>query len=436
MVQIGEFSFIVATLGMTLKVTSDFLYPIVVCVSVLTAFTTPIFIKRSEHVYQFVRKHLPPKLYKFLNRHTSEQQSTVDKDWDWRRYLSRYFLRTGICSAGLLIVYMAGTRILFPFIQTHFRWFSGNVLAVLIIFLVMTPLINIMCSKKSVLYTKIWLKNQSNRMPLLTFSAIRILIACYFLGLTAKQLLNLPIFPLVVLTILAVGFIAKSDFIKGKTLKIEMRFIENFYEQTLANQRKERGIKGEHHWLDEAFYVVEFRVTETIEANTILEFCQSRFFHVTIIKIIRDGKHINVPGGNFRVLKDDVLHAIGTRNEVDACILMLENEDHINEPEEPMVTLKEYIYGQIFHKIEPKKQVICCPIKIEKDSSMIKKSIKNSGFRSKYRAYIVGIERGALSIVNPDIDTVIEEGDLIWIVGTQKTADNLLKADFLDDEEY
>jgi CPA2 family monovalent cation:H+ antiporter-2 len=101
-----------------------------------------------------------------------------------------------------------------------------------------------------------------------------------------------------------------------------------------------------------------------------------------------------------------------------------------------MITLKEYIYGQIFHKIEPEKQIICCPIKIESGSSLIKKSIKNSGFLAKYRAYIVGIERGALPIVNPDIDMIIEEGDLVWVVGSQKMADNLLKADFLDDEEY
>lgn len=435
MVQIGEFSFIVATLGMDLGVISDFLYPIVVCVSVITTFTTPIFIKRSEKVYGFAKSHLSPKLYKFLNRHTSEQQSSKDKDLDWQRYIYRFFVRTAICTAGIALVYIGGTRFLQEFVHQYVRGMGGNVLTALVTCMFMIPLINIMCSKKSVLYTKLWLKSQSNRMPLLAFTGIRIIISCGFIIITLRVLLRLPYILLVVLSLVVIVFVIKSDYIKGKTLKMEMRFVENFYEITLAKQKKERGIKGEYHWLDESFYVVEFKVTETIKQNTILEFCQSRFFHVTIIKIIRDGRHFNMPNGKFRVIEGDIIHAIGTKNEIESCILMLEKQDHIQEPQEPMVTLREYIYGQIFYEIEPEKQIICCPIHVEAGSSLIRKSIKNSGFRPQYKGYILGIERGMLPIVNPDIDMVIEEGDLLWVIGTQKMANSLLKADFLDDEE-
>ena len=435
MVQIGEFSFIVATLGKTLGVISDFLYPIVVCVSVITTFTTPIFIKRSEKAYEFARRHLTPKLYKFLNRHTSEQQSTADKDWDWKRYITKFFVRTGICTACIFLTFIGGTKFLDPFVQQYIHGFAGDLIAAIITCGFMIPLISIMCSKKSVLYTKLWLKNQANRMPLLAFTGMRIVISCAFVVMTLRKLLHLPYIVLVIMSLLAIVLIVKSDYIKGKTLKMEMRFVENFYETTLAKQRKERGIKGEYHWLDESFFVVEFKVTETIEKNTLLEFTQSRFFHVTIMKIIRDGKHVNMPNGKYRVIKGDVIHAIGTKNEIESCLLMLEKEDHIQEPEEPMVTLREYIYAQIFHEIQPEKQIICCPIKVEADSDLIKRSIKNSGFRSRYKGYILGIERGMLPIVNPDVNMVIEEGDLLWVIGTQKMANSLLKADYLDEEE-
>ena len=351
MVQIGEFSFIIASLGMSLGVISDFLYPIVVCVSVITTFTTPIFIKNSERVYEFARHHLSPKLYKFLNRHTSEQQSTADKDWDWNRYIKRFFVRTLICTVAILFIYVGGTSFLLPFLQEYMHGIEANFIAAGITCLFMILLINIMCSKKSVLYTKLWLKSQANRMPLLAFTGMRIVISCGFIVMTLRKLLHLPYIPLIVLSFAAIVFIVKSDYIKGKTLKIEMRFIENFYENTLARQKRERGIKGEHHWLDESFFVVEFNVTKTIPQNTILEFCQSRFFHVTIIKIIRDGKHLNMPSGKTRVIEGDVIHAIGTKTEIEACILMLENAEHIQEPQEPMVTLREYIYGQIFYEI-------------------------------------------------------------------------------------
>lgn len=311
----------------------------------------------------------------------------------------------------------------------------GSVITAVITCGFMIPLINIMCSTKNVLYTKLWLKSQANRMPLLAFTGIRILVACGFIVMTLRRLLHLPYILLVVLSLAAIIFIVKSDYIKGKTLKMEMRFIENFYETTLERQKKERGIKGEYHWLDEAFYVVEFKVIETVRENTILEFCQSRMFHVTIIKVIRDGKHVVMPNGKYRLMEGDMIHAIGTKNEIEACILMLEKAAHIQEPEEPMVTLREYIYGQIFREIEPEKQVICCPIQIESGSSLIKKSIKNSGFRPKYKGHILGIERGKLPILNPDINMVIEEGDLLWVIGTQKMANSLLQADFLDEEE-
>ena len=177
MVQIGEFSFIIASLGMSLGVISDFLYPIVVCVSVITTFTTPIFIKNSERVYEFARHHLSPKLYKFLNRHTSEQQSTADKDWDWNRYIKRFFVRTLICTVAILFIYVGGTSFLLPFLQEYMHGIEANFIAAGITCLFMIPLINIMCSKKSVLYTKLWLKSQANRMPLLAFTGMRIVIS-------------------------------------------------------------------------------------------------------------------------------------------------------------------------------------------------------------------------------------------------------------------
>jgi CPA2 family monovalent cation:H+ antiporter-2 len=43
--QIGEFSFIIATLGMSMNVTSNFLYPVIVAVSAITTFTTPFMVK-------------------------------------------------------------------------------------------------------------------------------------------------------------------------------------------------------------------------------------------------------------------------------------------------------------------------------------------------------------------------------------------------------
>ena len=107
MVQIGEFSFIIATLGTSLGVISDFLYPVVVCVSVITTFTTPLFIKNSEKVYKFLDEKLPDGLWVFIKKNTSENRSNKDKDKDWFSYIKKVLSRTLICYVVMYIIYLS-----------------------------------------------------------------------------------------------------------------------------------------------------------------------------------------------------------------------------------------------------------------------------------------------------------------------------------------
>ncbi|TBU73052.1 cation/H(+) antiporter [Pseudomonas daroniae] len=60
--QIGEFSFIIATLGMTLQVTSDFLYPVAVAVSVITTLTTPYLIRSADPLAISLGKVMPQRV--------------------------------------------------------------------------------------------------------------------------------------------------------------------------------------------------------------------------------------------------------------------------------------------------------------------------------------------------------------------------------------
>jgi CPA2 family monovalent cation:H+ antiporter-2 len=65
--QIGEFSFIIAALGLSLKVTSGFLYPIAVCVSALTTFVTPYLLRASDPLVSWLERRLPPTMQSYLN---------------------------------------------------------------------------------------------------------------------------------------------------------------------------------------------------------------------------------------------------------------------------------------------------------------------------------------------------------------------------------
>jgi CPA2 family monovalent cation:H+ antiporter-2 len=65
--QIGEFSFIIAALGVSLKVTSSFLYPIAVAVSALTTLTTPYLIRAADPLTRHLAGHVPAPIARVCN---------------------------------------------------------------------------------------------------------------------------------------------------------------------------------------------------------------------------------------------------------------------------------------------------------------------------------------------------------------------------------
>ena len=433
MVQIGEFSFIVATLGMSLSVISDFLYPIVVCVSVITSFTTPIFINNSEKVYRFLDRKLPSGFKIFLRKNTSERQSDDDKDRDWLLYIRMVLVRTGISSAAMFVIFLMGTKYLEPFLYGLIESdVTGRLLSAAVIIGMMIPFAAIMNgSVNDALMTKLWLKHRANRLPLLTLKGMRIMLSACFIALVLRNIFHIPFGLIVIIAAVPIAMIVHSDYMKGKTIDLEMRFLSNFSEKTLAKAKKERGIKGNYVWLNESLLVAEFQVTDASEHRTIYEFSSSRAFQVEIIKIIRGDKRINMPKADEMVLAGDILHMMGTHDEIESCMMLLEREDCIEYTDRPDVSLKDYLYAQTFHGIEPEQQLICCPIRIESDSEFLRKSIKNSGIRSRYRGTVIGIERDNLPIPNPDIETIIQKGDMIWVLGSQRMAEALIKGGVL-----
>ncbi len=432
MVQIGEFSFIVATLGMSLGVIGDFLYPIVVCVSVITSFMTPIFIRKAPYVYEFLDRKLPQGLKVFIKTNTSERQSKDDKDDDWKRYLKRIGTRTLICSMAMFVIYWLCTSYLENFVLKYSTEQGAAIITAAVAVVAMLPFIALMHGTNKVLYTKLWIKHKANKLPLLTLKFIRILIGAMFVALTLNKLLNWP-FALVVIVVCPFAYkVVKSDYMRGKTKAIEMSFIANFYEKTLAKRKKERALTGKYHWLDEALYVVRLKIVADEDALYVKDIGRNMHVNVGIIKVIRKGKHYNMPSGEFELKKDDELHMMAKDEEIQTSLMILEGLEYIEKTPRPKETLKNYIYGQTFEHVPAEKQIICVPINVSANAFFANKSIKNSGIREKYKGSVIGIERDNLAITHPSIMTVLKAGDLIWVIGTKEMATKLIRDDLLE----
>ena len=105
MAQIGEFAFIVAALGLSLGVTSDFLFPVAVGASAITTFTTPYLIKFSPAFYEFLVRVLPAKWIAGLNSYSSSTHQ-IQAESNWKRVMGTYIniaITNGIVLLALLL---------------------------------------------------------------------------------------------------------------------------------------------------------------------------------------------------------------------------------------------------------------------------------------------------------------------------------------------
>lgn len=433
MMQIGEFSFIVATLGMSFGVISDFLYPIIVCVSVITAFATPFFIKGSERFYKYLDRRLPSKVKAALRRNTSESQTRNAHDKDWNQYIKNISIRTGACSSILFLFYWAGIRYLMPEIRGAIgSTFAGNAISAAIIITLMLPVINVMFDSNTVLFYKLWVKHRSNHLPLITMRALRTLIAACFIALVLRKIFHIPFIILVLIAVIPMIFIIRSAWLNGVTIAMEKRFIANFSQRTLDKAKKDRTRHKNYRWLDESLYVVEFEIIDPEFKKTILEFTKRRDFVVTIIRIIRKDGYVNMPSADEVIQYGDVLQMLGTWDEVDACTILLEKDEAIKYTDSDDKTLKDFMYGQRFEGVPEEGELVCVPIKLDGDSKFIRKSIKNCGLRQAFGATIIGIERGALPIVSPDINTVLAKDDIVWLIGGEYMVERLIRSGLMD----
>ena len=178
--QIGEFAFIIATLGVSLGVTSDFLYPIVVAVSVITIFLTPYMIRLAEPAYGFLEKHLPAKWISFLDRYASGSAPTdAGKESYWKKYLTAIVKLTVIYTIVCAAICMLSFRFLVPLANQWLPGIWGNVLSATATILAMAPFLrSIMIRKlRSEEFVTLWGQSRANRAPLVASVVIRIFIA-------------------------------------------------------------------------------------------------------------------------------------------------------------------------------------------------------------------------------------------------------------------
>jgi CPA2 family monovalent cation:H+ antiporter-2 len=399
--QIGEFSFIIATLGLTLNVTSNFLYPVAVAVSVLTAFTTPYMIKFSDPVYKRIEKILPQKWNKALSRYNVEAQNITEIS-DWKKILRFYFVNVVLFSVIIITIILLSTKYIAPYFADY-KW--GQLITVGISLIILSPFLWALAFRRThkQAYANIWVKTKQ-RGPLLVLLASRVLLAILFIGFLFDRLFS-PLIALigVIVSVMILALLSKK--IKAFYGKIEMQFLTNYNERE-TGMPDSIGVLSP--W-DSHITTFEINPKSPYIGKTLFESKIREEFGVNIAVIDRGDLVINVPNRAEYLYPNDKLSVIGTDEQLEKFKLHLDSTavDSQKESTKQIVSLHHFTLGPN------------CPL--------LNRSIRESKLRERSKGLIVGIERNGKRILNPESDLVFEIGDKVWIVGNELRIQILIK---------
>ena len=416
MAQIGEFSFIIASLGLSLGVISDYLYPVVVAVSVITTFLTPYMIRLATPAYTALEHRLPVELISSLNHLTTSRPST-QKNSLWKRLLTQmtintivYSILTSAVIALMFTFVLPFTHELFPSRGLH--WY-GNALTGVLTVLFMAPFLRAMVMKKnrSEEWRTLWEESNRNRLPLLFTILVRAVLAISYLFYVFNYLSHFTNAIMITIGVVVLALIVFSRSIKRRSILLERLFINNLRSRDIEAQvhGKKRPLY-EGKLLDRDIHIAEFDIPgdSVWMGNSLKQLNLGRKYGVHVSSIMRGGHRLNIPDGDYVIYPYDRLQVIGSDEQLSkfqhALATEVFNED--TELEKREMKLRQLI--------------------IDADSPFIGKTLQESGIRSTYSCMVVGLEEGKENLSPVPATRRFQEGDILWVVGEEEALKALL----------
>lgn len=397
--QIGEFSFIIATMGLSLKMTGPQLYPIAVAVSALTAFTTPYMIKLSGPFYVWLSNNLPQNWISVIDRYSHEGQKAKPTS-DWNKYITSYLIQTVIHTILIVGIVLVVANIVLPAIDNFNNSPAMRLAAAITTLLLISPLLWALAIRKihAGIANRLWEKRYY-RGPMIVMQVIRLIIAIVIIGFLVHNILSY-LWALVLLIVTISALLLNYKRLQLIHSWAERRFISNL------NEKEQLDIKqsGAHLTPWDA-HITNFTVSPDFKGIglTLMELQLRETYGVNIAMIKRGAFTIQAPDRQERIYPEDRLFVIGTDDQV------ISFKKHLEE-NSPTRSAKAALEDELtLQRIE-----------IKENSFIAGKTIKDSGIRERTKGLIVGIERNGERILNPESTVVLQPNDLLWIVGNTK----------------
>ena len=411
--QIGEFAFIIASLGVSLKVTSHFLYPIVVAVSVITTFLTPYMIRLAVPAYNVIDKYMPSRWRRLLDRYSSGA-SVANHSNNWKKLviaIIRIVLIYAVLSIAVTALFL---HFIVPLATDMLGDLWGRILGAALTIAAIAPFLRAMIMKKnrSEEFKSLWSDSRFNHAPLISIILLRIVIAIGFIVFIIENLFRASAALMVGIAIIVVCAMILSRFLKKQSIVLERTFVRNLhYKEIQQEYLGEKQPEYAGRLLDRDLHLSDFLIpAESAWAGkTLRELDLGKKYDVHVASIIRGKHRLNIPDGNTCIFPNDLIQVIGTDEQLSLFASVAEKAIHT-------------YYDEDFGKHEMKlKQFV-----VAKDSPFVGHSIIECGIRNKYHCLVVGIESAGEDVLRtPLVHMPLKEDDVVWVVGEEDDLNQL-----------
>ncbi|KAA9332729.1 cation:proton antiporter [Adhaeribacter soli] len=419
MAQIGEFAFIVAALGLSLGVTSDFIFPVAVGASAITTFTTPYMIKYSDHMYYFLARILPQKWILALNNYSTGTQN-IQAESTWKK-LTKSYLNIGLTNGIMLLaLLLVSVNFLLPFLNRHLENDMLSSIAALVISLgIAAPFLWALMTKQpnKMDIKELWLDPEYSRGPLLVLQLLRMALGILIITIWVDRLFTTSLAILIAVPIIVFILFLFSRRIQAFYQRLELRFINNLNARETAEAealRSSENILTKHFspqsdlspW-DAHLVDLEVNPQAQYVGHTLLELAWRENYGINIAYIKRGDKLIYAPGKNNKLLPYDRVGIIATDAQMQAFKPIFDALEEVDTAE---------------HNVE---DIGLQKIVVDEHNRLKGHTVLSSGIRERTNGLIVGIQRNNERILNPTSTTTFEWGDIVWIVGEKKKIQKL-----------
>ncbi len=403
--QIGEFSFIIATLGTSLGVISPNLYPIIVAVSIITTFITPYYIRLSVPVNDYIEKRLPARWSILIDGYASSNLKVVNRQNDWNQLLKSILQLVAIYATITLAIVFLCEQFVTPFIIGYIPGIWGKILAATVALLLMAPFLRAIMMKKnrSTAFRNLWDDSHFNRGMLISLIVLRIIVCVVLV-----MMVLVPLFPraTLLMILISIAFITVVIFLrafKQQSKRMEAQFFENLHDRQRTDEHRAAIHPAvAHTLLSKDIHLEEIEVSPLSPSagKTISELKLREQMGLHVVTILRGNRKINIPDANERIFPYDKLVVAGADGNIECMTRMIEDDRQTLETAE-----------------QPQHHIELAQFILEAGCPMAGLSLRELDLQRRTECMIISIERNEETLSRISSSLTLQEGDVLLLAG-------------------